>query len=384
MKQLLVISMVLACWTTVWADTSLVTDSMAVEKPAGFLQRIIRYAVGEDDDTTSADAMKMKWVILGGPYYSTDEKLGLSLSGMLTFRLNGCDPTSQASFFNVSSSVSTAGFVSFGTNGVILFPDDRSRINTNLRYTYSPIRFWGIGYEQGDVDDNECELQQQMLRFGGDYVVQVVPHLYVGPALALDFTHCRRIERPELLEGQDRTLSNYGVGFSLHYDTRDKIENATRGCYFTLKQLFRPRFLGNHYAFSTTSFRASAYGAVWKGGIIAGEIQGMFNFGNPSWAMLAQLGNSNSMRGYYNGRYRDKHSMSAQVELRQHVWKRNSMAVWAGVGNVFHDVFSFGSLLPNYGLGYRFLLRKSLSLRLDYGFGKRGQNGFVMSVNEAF
>ena len=33
----------------------------------------------------------------------------------------------------------------------------------------------------------------------------------------------------------------------------------------------------------------------------------LFNFGNPSWAMMALLGNSYSMRGYYEGRYRDKH-----------------------------------------------------------------------------
>ena len=40
------------------------------------------------------------------------------------------------------------------------------------------------------------------------------------------------------------------------------------------------------------------------------------------------------MRGYYEGRYRDKHSLEATVELRQHVWKRNGIVVWAGAGTV--------------------------------------------------
>ena len=38
---------------------------------------------------------------------------------------------------------------------------------------------------------------------------------------------------------------------------------------------------------------------------------------------MATLGSSYSMRGYYEGRYRDKCAMDAQIELRQHVWKRN-------------------------------------------------------------
>ncbi len=70
--------------------------------------------------------------------------------------------------------------------------------------------------------------------------------------------------------------------------------------------------------------------------MLAGELRGTFNFGNPSWAMMALLGNSYSMRGYYEGRYHDKHKIEGQVELRQHVWKRNGVAVWIGAGTVFN------------------------------------------------
>ena len=87
-----------------------------------------------------------------------------------------------------------------------------------------------------------------------------------------------------------------------------------------ITQCFRPKFLGNDYAFSTTDLRTSYYHPVWEGGLLAGELRGTFNFGNPSWAMMALLGNSYSMRGYYEGRYRDKHKIEGQVELRQHVW----------------------------------------------------------------
>ena len=90
------------------------------------------------------------------------------------------------------------------------------------------------------------------------------------------------------------------------------------------------------------------------------------------------------MRGYYEGRYRDKHSMATQLELRQHVWRRNGIVARVGVGNVFHDSKSFKHLLPNYGIGYRWEFKKHVNVRLDYGRGRAGQSGFTFNINEAF
>lgn len=46
---------------------------------------------------------------------------------------------------------------------------------------------------------------------------------------------------------------------------------------------------------------------------------------------------------------------------------------------------STGSIrLPNYGIGYRWEFKKRMNVRLDYGFGKKDQNGFLFSINEAF
>ena len=194
------------------------------------------------------------------------------------------------------------------------------------------------------------------------------------------------MERPELLEGMDLTTTNYGAGFSLVYDSRDVLTNPHKGYYLNISQCFRPKFMGNDYAFSTTDLRTSYYHPVWKGGLLAGEFRGMFNFGNPSWSMMALLGNSYSMRGYYEGRYRDKHKMEGQIELRQHIWKRNGIVAWIGAGTVFNkfSALRVNRVLPNYGIGYRWEFKKNVNVRLDYGFGKNGQSGFLFNINEAF
>ena len=77
--------------------------------------------------------------------------------------------------------------------------------------------------------------------------------------------------------------------------------------------------------------------------------------------------------------------MDAQIELRQHIWKRNGVAVWAGAGTVFPRFSDFTSkhILPNYGFGYRWEFKKRVNVRLDLGFGKH-QTGFIFNINEAF
>lgn len=55
--------------------------------------------------------------------------------------------------------------------------------------------------------------------------------------------------------------------------------------------------------------------------------------------MMAELGGTRSMRGYYEGRYRDKHSLEATVELRQHVWKRNGIVSVGWSWNHLPEIF---------------------------------------------
>ena len=54
------------------------------------------------------------------------------------------------------------------------------------------------------------------------------------------------------------------------------LTNPHKGYYLNITQCFRPKFLGNDYAFSTTDLRTSYYHPVWEGGLLAGELRGTF------------------------------------------------------------------------------------------------------------
>ena len=91
------------------------------------------------------------------------------------------------------------------------------------------------------------------------------------------------------------------------------------------------------------------------------------------------------MRGYFEGRYRDKNEIDACIELRQHIWRRNGVVAWIGAGSIFprFSDIRLSHVLPNYGIGYRWEFKRFMNVRLDLGFG-RHQTGFIFSINEAF
>ena len=361
---------------------TVVAQQDTLKKRPGLFTRIINYF---GDANKEKPEKKFDVNFIGGPYYSSDMKLGLGLVGAGMYRMNGCSKEMQPSNVSLFGSVSTVGFYMLGIRGNNLFPKDRYRLNYSMSFYSFPSYFWGIGFYQGN-NVNKTKIKRFQSKLKAEFLFRLGKEFYLGPVLVWDYARAQDVNKDYmyLFDGMSLVQRNYGVGASVQYDTRDFISNASRGIYAYLSQTFRPSWLGNDQAFSTTEFQLRGYKSVWKGGILAGELKGMFNFGNPSWAMMAELGGSNSMRGYYEGRYRDKHSMSVQVELRQHVWRRNGITVWAGAGNVFHDSRTFKKILPNFGIGYRWEFKKRVNVRLDLGFGKSGQNGFIFNINEAF
>ena len=91
------------------------------------------------------------------------------------------------------------------------------------------------------------------------------------------------------------------------------------------------------------------------------------------------------MRGYYEGRYRDRNILEGQVELRQHLFGRFGCVLWAGAANVFRDrrhVY-MNEILPSVGTGVRWEFKRRVNIRLDFGLTKN-KPGFEFSINEAF
>jgi len=368
--------------SAVTIENTVATCNDSVDAKPGFIKKVLGYIAGdlEADDVDASTGLS----VIGGPHYDSMTKFGIGIAGAYGYRMPKCDAPLQPSMLSIKGDVTTAGFWSVEAQNNMLLTGDSKRVNSLLKVEYMPICFWGIGFPKGKDDNNKTRMRQFRVEFNTNVLFRVVDGLYVGPYLHWEYNKTDSVDLPELLDGQGLHQGNYGLGFTVDYDTRDYITGPTRGVYLHLNQVFFPRFLWNgNNAFTRTDFRFSIYKTAWRGAIIATDLRAMFNYGTPSWATMALWGDAYNMRGYYHGRYRDKHMMNATVEVRQHMWRWLGMVLWAGGGTVFHNSDSM-HFLPNFGLGLRWAFRKHVNIRLDYGFGRNGESAFIFGINEAF
>lgn len=366
--------------------TAAVADTVATDKPVkrNLIGRIINYF---DDSNKSKPDKKVDFSVIGGPSYSNEAKFGIGLVAAAIYHTDMTDSLLQESNASLYGEVTTALLYSVGLRGNHIAPHDRFRINYDFNLYSFPTKFWGIGYARNVENKNETDYKD----FGIDLKIEnlwhITPAILVGPSAEFSYIRARDIEKNLYLwDGEPLTTTDFGPGLVLSYDTRDHLTNPYKGWLVRFDQRFFPRFLGNgNHSFSSTEVGINNYTQVWKGGVIASRLHGLFTYGHTPWGMLATIGGSYTMRGYYEARYRDKCAMDLTVELRQHVWKRSGIVVWAGVGSVFpsFDRLRFKELLPNCGIGYRWEFKKRTNVRLDFGIGK-GQSGFIFNINEAF
>lgn len=355
-----------------------------VAKKGNLFERIVDY-FGETNKEHKDKAFDVSFI--GGPHYSNEKKFGIGLLAAGIYSAHRGDTLTPPSNISLYADVSTSGFYSVGLRGTTRFKEDRLRVNVQAYFQSMPDKFWGIGYGEDSDDGNETSYKRLMSECKVDALVRIVPGLYLGPLMELSYIK-GSTDHDEMLylwHGEEMRTFSYAIGAKVSLDTRDNLTAPTRGVNVSLVQRYYGKWMANTYPFSSTELTASLYVPAWRDCTLAMQYHTLLTYGDTPWGMLASMGGSYTMRGYYEGRYRDKGEMDCTLELRQRVYRRVGVVAWGGVGSVFPRLsrMELKHLLPNYGIGFRWEFKKNVNVRLDMGFGK-GERGFVFNINEAF
>lgn len=364
---------------TLPADTAAV-DSVA-PKP-GFISRVINYF---SEANKSYPTEHIDFSFLGGPHYSSDSKFGIGLLAAGLYSTNPEDTLLQPSNVSLFADLTTAAHFKVGIRGEHIAPQDLYRLDYEIDFESIETKFWGIGYSQCSNDDNESKFRYLASSANVKLTRQIVNNIYVGPMVTFNYINARRVNNPVLWEGLDRRTFSWGIGATFRYDTRDNSTETEKGVLAEIAQTFDGRWMGNRHGFSVNEITAAWYGKLWRGAVLATRLHSRVTWGDTPWGMMSYIGGSYNMRGYFEGRYRDKSEIDMCVELRQHVWRRNGIVVWGGAATIFprfKDI-NLHQILPNWGVGYRWEFKQRMNVRVDLGFGK-GQCGFIFNINEAF
>lgn len=352
----------------------------------GVMRKLVDYF--RNSNKTGQENKKIDFGFVPGPNYSSTTGFGLGLLGTATYSADRSDAGLARSNASVYGNFTTGGYFLIGLRGNHIFPHDRYRLDYKLNLSTFTTEFWGIGYKNADDDENKTDYRRNRINAMARFMLRLKNHAFVGPYLNYRVIQAKGIDaaRTGLWQGQDKTIKALTAGLSFTYDTRDFMLNASHGVFLQLDQTFTPKCLtGGDYGFSTTELTFSTYGRLWKGAVLAGELHGMFNYGDTPWCFLAEVGTNDRMRGYYEGRYRDQNLIEGQIELRQHIKGRSGAVAWVGLANAFSDFdrVAWRHTLPNAGIGYRWEFKKKINIRIDYGFTRNG-GGFIFNINEAF
>ena len=143
---------------------------------------------------------------------------------------------------------------------------------------------------------------------------------------------------------------------------------------------------GSDFKFSNFSLDVRHYFNIGGMSTLALQALAVVTSGTPPFYLLPELGGPNIMRGYYEGRYRDKKLLVMQTEYRIPIIWRFGGALFAGVGDVAPTLsrFALNTVKSSYGFGLRYLFDpvEKMSVRIDFGFGK-GTSGMYITANEA-
>lgn len=342
-----------------------------------------------DHDTTRAK-QKGSWVALPVLYSSPETRLGFGALAMHLFKPAGADSLTRTSNIQAYILYTLNKQLLISPRYTIFFKNDRYLLQGNMGYFKFPQFYYGIGNQL--PQQNEELVDYTLFRLENKFMKKLSPAIFGGLQWnfykVFDVTPAPEgilsITQPSGWQGYQAS----GLGLVAAYDTRDVVVNPLKGSYLEISTTFNNALFGSDYRFSRLHLDARRYYKINKlGHVLALQAIARLTSGVVPFLELPELGGDRLMRGYYEGRYRDKQYLAAQAEYRAPLFWRIGAVAFAGLGDVAPslDAFKTGELKPSYGLGLRFLVNKAerVNIRLDYGWGKE-TSGFYLEITEAF
>lgn len=254
------------------------------------------------------------------------------------------------------------------------------------RYSYY---FYGIGNHQPKTEKELYEVNYPRIRINA--LRKVNQAIYIGLRVWFENYDIVKTEPGKEL-ATDASISGargsrtLGVGPAVNIDTRNDVFWPASGWFVDAAMQLYGNATGSDFNYNRYTLDATRYLAIGKKSVLA--LNAFFDAvsGNAPFSQLAVLGGNKKMRGFYEGRFRDKDLLAFGEEFRFPLPRRFGAVVFLNEGSVsggLADLFSYPRM--SYGAGLRYRLKKSenLNLRLDYALASHS-SGFYFTIGEAF
>ena len=321
---------------------------------------------------------------------SIETNWSFGVVGAFTFHINSEDIRTRTSNMQALVLYTLRHQFVAAINGSIYFPGEKFILNHQLSYSYFPDDFWGLGKIAPDSNREHYSYKQFYVYLHPQYLLG--NNIFIG--LLYEYQRVFDVQYPQGgLFDKENVLGRKGyhvsgLGLSLTYDTRNNAFSPDKG---VLMQFYFNHFdpiFASGYNYTNFVLDLRKFIRTYRQQVVALQVYTFLNLGEVPIRSLASIGGANSMRGYYDGRYRDKNKIVFQAEYRAPLFWRIGAVAFGDFGNIGAQLsdLNFQQLKYSYGAGIRVALNKveKLNLRLDYGIGSSSSHGFYLQLGEAF
>jgi len=324
------------------------------------------------------------WTFIPALTYSPETSLGVGVRALKIFRHAEISVTRPSTLpitllytFNKQLIITT---------GLDLWMNENSDFfNGQVEFSDYPFRFYGIGNDL--VNQREEFYATRYAHLQLLYQKRIAPGIYFGPQYELRLDDIYKMEAGGILDSgnvpgrEGQRIS--GLGLKLSFDTRNNIFQPEKGSFHQAGFMSYQSFLGSNYNFNQYQLDLRKYRKVYKQQVLAVQAWYSSTTGHPPFQQLSMMGGSDLMRGYFEGRYRDRHAMVYQAEYRMPVYRKLGLVFFGSAGQVSEKISSYAFKRFRYGggMGFRYMLTDDgLNIRLDIAFGD--QTAFYLGLNE--
>ena len=330
------------------------------------------------------------------PILSSAPETGLEIGGsaLYSFYTDTVKKTNVSNIFGYAT-ITTKNQTNISLSSNYWLPGNKMHLMGATSYINFPFDFYGIGNatKQADQDklgEHRFKLNLEAEHRTGDFLLGIV-----GGGFYYKFTNTNTtgiFNTDPLVDGRNAGASIF-VGPSVIFDTRNNNTYTTKGTIVTAYlNLIQGIFANNNYDGGFFNIEYSGFFSLSRQLVLGFDVQEQSMIGGQSpFYLLPAMGSDEMMRGYYNGRFRDRNFIAGQTELRYRITRRFGVAGFVATGEVFHTGFNAYDLKPDYGGGVRYFfdVQKGLSIRVDYGVGEQRpgesrQSGLYVALGEAF
>jgi hypothetical protein len=345
-----------------------------------------------EKDTTK----RSSFIIL--PVLSSAPETGVEVGGasLYSYYSDTLHQGTRVSNIFAYATITTKGQNRINLSTTYWSPQNKYHLMAGIGRIDFPVDFYGIGNDTRKANADPLGQKRYRLLLEGEKLV--AKNLYVGLVAGgykYDFTSANPTgifnTSPQV---EDRTGGTFiYLGPSLIYDSRNNNTYTTKGIMINAYyNIIQGVFGNNGYNGGFFNIEYSQFIPVSKKLVLGLNMQRQALTGTRSpFYLLPMMGNDEIMRGYYEGRYRDRNLLAAQAELRYRLSERFGVVGFVGAGEVFHSTFTLPALKPNLGGGLRYFfdIEKGLAVRVDYGIGQKPageqrSSGLYIGLGQAF